>query len=187
MPKQNNKESKRQVAFLRRLTDAKERLIESIRDLDETTLCNEPVLDDWTIKDILGHIVSWNEEFRTNIEMILRGEHPGYDHAIREEDDFCDWNRQWIAKKHSYSLDRILVEVESDYEEAMELIKGLMPDDYRKRGVTPWKKAAEKRPGELTKEDMDTVETLVTYHWRHMNQHIREIELWRKRRDKLDE
>ncbi|MEW5873518.1 MAG: DinB family protein [Chloroflexota bacterium] len=177
----DDKDSKRQIAFLRRLAAAKERLAESIKGLDEFTLCNQPVLGDWTTKDILGHIVSWNEEFRANIEMILQGKHPGYDHAINGKDNFSAWNQQWILQKRSYPLDRILAEVERDYQEAVELIKSLKTGNYRKRGVTPWKEAAETRPTELGKEDTDTVETLVTYHWRHMNQHIGEIEAWRKR------
>jgi hypothetical protein len=36
----------------------------------------------------------------------------------------------------------------------------------------------------LAKEDTDSVETLVTFHWRHMNQHARELEKWRKQGDK---
>lgn len=69
--------TKRQSAFLQRLTDAKERLQASIEGLDETTICTQPVIGEWTIKDILGHIVTWNEEFRANILMILQDELPG--------------------------------------------------------------------------------------------------------------
>jgi hypothetical protein len=65
----------------------------------------------------------------------------------------------------------------------VKLILKLKAEEYRKRGVTPWKVAAKKKPAVLTKEDTDTVETLVTFHWRHMNEHIGEIEAWRKRRE----
>ena len=97
----NTKGSKMQAIYLNRLADAETRLADSIRDLDETTLCTEFVLDDWTIKDILGHLVSWNKEFRSNIAVILQGEHPGYDHSISGKDDFNAWNQQWIAEKRS--------------------------------------------------------------------------------------
>jgi hypothetical protein len=187
MTRQSDKKTKRQKVFLRRLAEAKARLTISIEGLDEATICREPVVDDWTIKDILGHIVSWNEEFRANIAMILKGEHPGYDHEISEEDNFSRWNRQWIGKKRSYSLEQIIADVERDYQEAVALIEGLKTDEYRKRGVTPWKNAATKKPEELTKEDTDTVETLVTFHWRHMNEHIREIEMWRRKRRSGDQ
>lgn len=187
MTGQSDKKSKRQTAFLRRLTETKERLTVSIKGLDEITLSQEPVVDDWTIKDILGHIVSWNEEFRANIAKILQGDHPGYDHEISGKDNFSAWNQHWIVKKRGYSLDEIMTDLERDYQEAVELIEGLEVEEYRKRGVTPWKDAAVKRPGELTKDDTDTVETLVTFHWRHMNEHIREIEAWKQKRESRDQ
>jgi hypothetical protein len=34
-------------------------------------LCDQQIVGFWTIKDILGHLVSWNREFRDNIAMIL--------------------------------------------------------------------------------------------------------------------
>jgi hypothetical protein len=60
------------------------------------------------------------------------------------------------------------------------LIDSLAPEDYRRRGVTPWKARPAEGNKEPAKEDTDTVETLVTFHWRHMNQHIGEIERWRR-------
>ena len=189
---QNNIETKRQKAFLRRLTDAKERLQTAIDGLGQKTLCSEYVMGDWTIKDILGHMVSWNEEFRANIAMILRDEHPGYEYEISGKDDFNAWSQKLIAQKRNWTLDRILSHLERDYQEAVGLIMILEASDFKKRGVTPWKDAALKKPVLLTKEDTDSVETLVTFHWRHMNQHILDIEKWRQQRhlplpDKLDD
>ena len=141
MAAERGNKTKRQTDFLQRLADANERLKVSINGLNETTLCNEPVLDDWTIKDILGHIVSWNDEFRANIGVILQGEHPGYDHQISGKDNFSAWNEKWIAKKRNWSLYQIIGDIERDYQEAVELILGLKAEQYLKCGVTPWKDA----------------------------------------------
>jgi hypothetical protein len=174
----------RQAAFLQRLIQAKDRLLLAIEGLDQLTLSNECVVGDWTIKDVLGHIISWNVEFRANIEMILQDKHPGYDHQISEEDDFGNWNQQWIDQKRDWSVERILVDLDRDFHEAVQLILRLQPEDFRKRGVTPWKQGVMKNTKVLAKEDTDSVETLVTFHWRHMNQHARELEKWRKQGDK---
>jgi hypothetical protein len=186
MTEKNNKRTKRQKEFLRRLTESKERLLSVIEGLDEATICHEPVVGAWTIKDVLVHNVSWNEEFRANIAMILGGKHLGFDHTISEEDDFREWNQQWINLKSDATLGEVMADVLRDYQEVAELIERLRPDDYRMRGVTPWKASAVEKPKELTKEDTDTVETLVTYHWRHANEHIGEIEKWRKKRESRD-
>lgn len=83
-------------------------------------------------------------------------------------------------EKKDQPLAEILADVTADYEEARALINSLEPEDYRKRGVTPWKIKPGVVSEEPAKEDTDTVETLVTFHWRHMNQHIGEIERWCK-------
>jgi hypothetical protein len=156
----------------------------AIAGLSPEILCSEPVVGTWTVKDIFGHIVSWDEEFRGSIEMIRQGKHPGYEHQIRGDDDFNGWNQVRISQKRIWPWERIWRDFERDYWEATELILDLEPADFRKRGVTPWKQAAVKRPETLTKTDTESIETLITYHWRHSNQHAGMIERWRKRREK---
>ena len=181
MSKKSEVKTKRQIAFLGRLSEARDRLLAAIDGLDVEILCTESVLEDWTIKDVLGHLVSWNDEFRADIEMILQVKHPGYEHRISGEDDFDSWNRNWIAQKSNWSWERIREDIDRDYQEAAELIERLTPGNYRMRGVTPWKRAAFEKPAVLTKYDTESVETLITYHWRHINQHAKAIEKWRKK------
>ena len=173
--------ARRQELFLQRLEGAKERLLKVIADLDEATLTGEHIVGDWTVKDILGHLVSWDEEFRADIQAIIRGEHPGYMRLISGEDDFSQWNEGWRAQKRLWSWERLYTDLERDFLEARQLILCLRPQDYRKRGVTPWKRAAFIKPVALTAADTDSVETLVTFHWRHINQHTRMIEQWKRR------
>ena len=179
MDKSTENLTPRQRQHLQHLADARERLETVLEGLEQEVICSQPVLGDWTIKDILGHIVTWNREFRENIAMILQGQHPGYDHVISGKDNFKDWNQVHIAQNASLPLDQVLDDIEKDTQEARDLIRKLSPEDYRQRGVTPWKESALHRPDELSKEDTDSVETLVTFHWRHMNMHIRDIEKWR--------
>ena len=170
----------RQKKFLERLSTTRERLLQAIENLDPEILIHSKVVDDWTVKDLIGHIVSWDEEFRAEIEIILAGRHPGYEYQISDDNDFSVWNDAWIGQKRDWSWQRILVDLDRDTQEAADLILRLQPEDYQQRGVTPWKPAAITRPKNPTKEDTDSVETLVTFHWRHSNQHIKQIEKWRR-------
>jgi hypothetical protein len=178
----NRPQTPRQKLYLARLGAAKERLLAAIAGLDEQALTTEPVVGDWTVKDMLGHIVSWNDEFRREIKLILAGNHPGYELVISGADDFAGWNQHWIDEKRDWTCERILVDVARDYDKAVQLILDLTPHNFRQRGVTPWKQAALTRPAVPTREDTDSVDTLITFHWRHINQHVRMIEQWRKRR-----
>jgi hypothetical protein len=182
LKKMDETKTKRQALFLQRLADAKDHLLSSVAGLDPEVLCSEPVAGDWTVKDIFGHIVSWNEEFRDDIQLIQQGKHPGYEHQISGEDDFDQWNQHQIELKSEWTWARIREDIDRDYQKAVQLILRLEPAEYRKRGVTPWKKAALDRPSVLTNTDTESIETLVTYHWRHMNQHAGMIEKWRKLR-----
>jgi hypothetical protein len=168
--------------LLQRLADAKDRLLNSITGLDPAALCTENVVGDWTVKDILGHIVSWDREFRADIKMILQDQHPGYEHRISGNDDFNQWNQHEIARKRNWAWRRIRADLNRDYQEAVQLITRLKPQDFRKRGITPWKRAAVEKPAVPTTADTDSVETLITFQWRHSNQHARMIERWRKQR-----
>jgi hypothetical protein len=168
----------RQESCLQKLTEARDRLLQAVDGLSP----EDCVMDDWMVKDIIGHVVTWNEEFRTDIAMILRGEHPGYDHQISGENNFKLWNEEWLNRKRVISFQSLLEDLESDYKETVQLILQLSPADFHKCGVTPWKQAAYTKPDIPGEENTDTIETLVSYHWRHMNQHSREIESWRKKR-----
>lgn len=172
----------RQERYLARLAASKDSLLAAISGLDEQSLTSEAVAGDWTIKDMLGHIVSWNDEFRREIKLILEGKYPGYELVISGMDDFASWNQHWIEQKRDWTWQHILNEVLRDYHEQVQLILDLSPDDFRQRGVTPWKRAALTRPKIPSKEDTDAVDTLVTFHWRHTNQHVRMIEKWKKTR-----
>jgi len=165
----------RQAAYLQRLTEAHDRTLKAIEGLDP----NECVMGDWTVKDILGHMVSWNEEFRLNIELILQGKYPGYDHQISGEDNFASWNQDQINQKRSWTFERICEDFELDYQQAIQLILRLSPEQFRMTGLAAWNPAALEGSSELGEDDLDSVNSLLTFHWRHMNQHAREIEQWR--------
>ena len=171
--------TKKQSALLQHLTAAKDRLHAAIKGLDNSVLCDQQIVGFWTIKDILGHLVSWNREFRANIAMILDEVHPGYDHQISGADDFSAWNQAWVDEKRAWSLDQIMADVDRDYQEAVNLIVALNLHQLSVRGLTPWNDAALKKSSQLMAEDMDSVADLISYHWRHMNHHVAEIEIWR--------
>ena len=174
--------SPRQNRLLMKLGEAQTALMDAISGLDEDVCCNQIVSGIWSIKEILSHILSWNDEFRADIDAILRGDHPGYKHSINGDDDFAAWNQEQIEKRQAWTWQQLLADVERDYHDQFALIQRLAPADFRKRGVTPWKRAAREKPAFPSTADTESVETLVTYYWRHIFQHARMIRKWRKQK-----
>ncbi|MBI5822759.1 MAG: DinB family protein [Chloroflexi bacterium] len=172
-------ETARQFAFLQRMSMAHDRSIRSISGLTEVQLCTEPVTGDWTVKDMLGHVVTWNDEFRLAIQNILKKEISRF---VSQEVDWEAWNAEKISGKRKWPWKRIRADLERDYSEAIELIVHLRPEEFRKYGATPWVYSPPKEMAKFINGSAETVETLVTYHWRHMNQHSRMIEKWGEKR-----
>jgi len=178
IPKTTQVETARQFAFLQRMSIAHERTIRAITDLTDAQLCIELVMGDWTVRDILGHVVTWNDEFRQAIRNILQKEKH---QMIPQQIDFDEWNQVKIAEKRKWSWKRIRADLDRDYSEAIELIVHLQPNEFKKFGITAWVYSPPKEMAKILNGRVESVETLVTYHWRHRNQHFRMIEKWREK------
>ncbi|MBI5945489.1 MAG: DinB family protein [Chloroflexi bacterium] len=183
MPPTRYIQTARQFQFLQRLTLARERLLKSFAGLSQTALCTEPVAGDWTIKDILGHLSTWNDEFRAALRDILKKESAQQKRLTYDKNDFVDWEQFGMAEKRKWSWKRIRADFDRDYDEGVELILNLKPREFRQYGMVPW---TIKPSRKMTKENtpkLERVETLVTFHWRHMNFHSRLIEKWREKKE----
>lgn len=167
----------RQFAFLQRLSMAHERAARSFANLDEALICTEPIAGGWTIKDMLGHVVTWNDEFRKAIRATLRR-----DNVTEREVDWNEWNEMKIAEKRNWTFERIRNDLNRDYTEAVELITSLRPHEFRIFGVNDWACSPPKEMTKVLHRQVESVETLIMYHWRHMNQHSRMIEKWREKK-----
>jgi len=48
-------------------------LLAQLAGLDERILCEQPVLGDWTAKDLLAHVAQWDAFFARSVAMALAG------------------------------------------------------------------------------------------------------------------
>ena len=63
--------------------------VQKLRRVDESA----PVLDDWSLKDVIAHVVSWGDELRSEIREILIDPTPHYSYLISSDRDYDAWNR----------------------------------------------------------------------------------------------
>ncbi|MEW6400741.1 MAG: DinB family protein [Chloroflexota bacterium] len=122
LPKTVVVQSARQFAFLQRLSMAHERCIRTFADLEEILICKEPIVHGWTIKDIIGHVITWNRQFRYAIQGILGQEKAQHSPLLQNGMDFDEWNEARIAEKRNWTWKRIRADLDQDYSEAVELI-----------------------------------------------------------------
>ncbi len=164
-----------QQRLMNSLERSRDSLLTSIAGLDESA----PVLGDWTLKDVIAHVVTWGDELRSEIRDILIDPTPQYSYLISSDSDYDEWNQSQVAARKSWSLPEILGELERDYQETLDLIQRLAPDKLLRRGVVPWRIEQLPPPKELTPENSMSVADLVRTHIQHVGQHAEEIRRWR--------
>jgi hypothetical protein len=162
-----------------RLERARGSLLASIEGVDEPTVTSVMVCGVWTVKDVLGHIVSWGDELRSEIGEILIDPTPRYSYVISSDRGYEEWNRSQAAQKKSSSLREILAELERDHAETVGLLERLAPDELGRRGVVPWRIEGLPPPEEVTLGTSMSVAALLETHIQHMEEHAEEIRRWR--------
>lgn len=162
-----------------RLERARESLLTSIEGVDERTITEAVVFGDWTVKDVLGHIVSWGDELRSEIGEILIDPAPRYSYMISSDRGYEEWNRSQAAGKKPFSLREILAELKRDHAETVGLLERLSLDELQRRGVVPWRIEQLPPPEEVTPGTSMSVVALLETHIQHLEDHAGEISLWR--------
>jgi hypothetical protein len=162
-----------------RLERAREALLTSIEGVDERTLTGTMVCGVWTVRDVLGHIISWGDELRSEIGEILIDPTPRYSYVISSDRGFEEWNRSQAAQKKSSSLREILADLDRDHAETVGLLERLAPDELGRRGVVPWRIEKLPPPEEVTPGNSMSVAALLETHIQHIEDHAGEIGRWR--------
>jgi len=166
------------------LENARDSLLTSIEGLDDPIAATDtPVLGDWTVKDVIAHLVSWGDELRSEIREILIDPTPPYSYVISSERDYDEWNRRHVAASQLLSLREMLAELDRDYQETVDLVKRLAPDHLQRCGVVPWKIEQLPPPEAVTPENSMSVADLLVIHVQHMEEHAGEIRRWRSQHD----
>jgi DinB superfamily len=125
--------SAQRTGTYRLLTQNREELNSAIEGLPADKML-VPVIDDWSVKDILTHITSWDELLLPDIYRLARGRVAGLACNVQEAND--KWNDLLMSVRGHFPLDQVLAEfVETRYA----LLKALdeIPDDQFDSGYIP--------------------------------------------------
>lgn len=108
---------------LARLGAARRDLLDAIGGLssDEMT---RPVVGDWSVKDLLTHVTSWEEQVAMDLCRLARGHMPALLYFQAEEIDH--WNDMIMSLRRNFPVEQVLDELEGG---RAELLAGLEPLD----------------------------------------------------------
>ena len=153
--------------LIERLREVRSALLAATLGLAELQLSNELVTDKWSIKDVLGHIASWEEEFLKVVEKFLKEEKPQYDYLIREENNWSEWNLSQRDKKKALNYKKTLEELFEIHERFVKLMESLPEESLSLKKLGSWGNEA-------------TIEQIILSEIDHEMEHARKILEWRK-------
>jgi len=119
---------------LARLAESRLALLQAIEGLSEEEMTQVQVEEVWTIKDVLGHITSWEE---TCLEPLQRFADGGpYDVQVIE--NYLAWNDVEAARKREVPLDTILDELADIRQGLVEAVSRLSAGHWEQRVPFAW-------------------------------------------------
>jgi uncharacterized damage-inducible protein DinB len=93
--------------LLSQLATERAALLVKLLDLDEAMLIDEPVFDEWTVKDILAHIAAWDRCEERTFRAMVAGDPPDFS-AVQ---DFAVANAAFVTEWRERSLDEVIAEL----------------------------------------------------------------------------
>jgi uncharacterized damage-inducible protein DinB len=147
---------------LAKLAESRQTLHQAIEGLSEEEMTQVQVEGVWTIKDVLGHIASWEE---TCLEP-LRRYADGGPFEVEVIEDYMAWNDEQAARKRDVPLDVILGELAAVRQELVAAASRLSARQWKQRVPFSW-------------GGQGTIAEVLDVFYRHELGHVRSIQRWR--------
>jgi len=119
-------------SVVQEIRDTYKEYMGAVEGLNEQQLM-KPILGEWSIREITGHIIGWQEQMTIGFERMARGERPtpeGVDWS-----DVQSWNDKFAAGVRDRTATELIEELDSRVEHMITAIQAL-PDDRFGEGKT---------------------------------------------------
>jgi hypothetical protein len=101
--------------------------------LDEAAMIRPGVQGEWSVKDLLAHLVFWEGGMVENLKRAVRGEVPQYPSG-----ELDDINAQVFAENRQRPLEAVLAESRQSFEALLAQVQGLPEEDLIDPGRFAW-------------------------------------------------
>ena len=151
---------------LQAIKDNYAQFLEAIAGLDDDALTKPPLVEWWTIKDLLGHVAMWEQ---VAIKFIAEYKQDGLPKILgMDNDDTINaYNKREATIRRDWSLARVRAEFDAAHRNLIAAIQSLSDADLAKQLPAPWGKG-------------DNLEKLIAINsYQHNPEHIEQIKQWR--------
>ena len=102
LPTEENKQ-----ALVERLGEARNGLLRVVRDLPAAQRLVPVLAEGWSVRDIVGHIASWEDRLLTLAQMLINREEHKID-WLSDADDVDAWNRKEHLRKRDWTWEETI-------------------------------------------------------------------------------
>jgi hypothetical protein len=139
----------------------------TLEQLNEVQIIDEPIIDEWTAKDIVVHITAWERELLRWLDSAAQGQRP----AIPDPGAWSDYVERFNVQVYTENRNRSLLDVMAESHQVYSnllLELGKLPEDPDDSLWSVWL-------------DEQPPWGLIASYYEHYQEHGQQIEVWLKR------
>jgi len=119
--------------LLGELEKARSELRASYEGLPDEQMTRLGAVGEWSVKDVLSHVASWDEVLLPDLARLARGETPALASIDLESASFDSANAVIMSQRRNLPLDQVLRELDTDRADVIEAV-GRLPDSALAEG-----------------------------------------------------
>ncbi len=150
-------------AIVSDLNFGRAKLLQAIEGLSQRELTQLPIYGDWTIKDVLAHVLGWDQRVLRTLPLMVQNRASEVPSVEVDE-----YNAESVAAWRERTLAEVLVEVESTHRQILDFISTLDHKEIDTR---------RERHGQTITIRSYVIDVMTE----HERQHAAEIEQWRRK------
>lgn len=166
---------------IQQLRAARKEFSETIQGLTEEDFLRARAIEKWTLKDLIAHIASWDEEIVRVLQTFTLSGESQYTYTISDRNDFAQWNEEQVALRAALSASGSIAEFESARRDLIQVVEGLTDPVLNRSRMTSWGKQETGFELILTQAEHDRE------HADQVRSYRKKIERWARARQKLTE
>jgi hypothetical protein len=112
------------------LRAARKKILDAVRSLSPAQQ-DEVFLGEWSVKDLLAHLVGWDYTNQEAVGEILAGQKPSF--WAHYDRDWRSYNAQLVAEYRRESFAEMVAAVERSHRALIEYLEKIPADEYLKR------------------------------------------------------
>lgn len=150
------------------LEDEREKFLDAIEGLSDDAMQEPGVNGEWTVKDILSHLIAWEAEQVKLLWQAKQGIEPSSAHFSGRSVD--ELNSAWYEEFHARPLDRILADFQAIRKQTERRVNAFSDKDFNDPQRYSWLKG------------IPLWEWVAGDSFKHEAEHAAQIRAWRVRK-----